>query len=249
MIKTTLIQSIQKLQLGGLLQSLEVRLQEARSSHLSYEELLELLFQDELLIRQQRLMERRKKSARFLYTKTLEDFDWEFNPSIPKKQIYQLATSQFIRDHHDLLFLGPPGTGKTHLAQSLGLCAIRSGFGVLYRSVFDMVRDLFEDENLKGHSKMLAQYLKPDLLIIDDMGAKTLPPKAGEYLFEIVLRRHENRSTLMTSNRPIEDWGKLIGDVPSATAILDRFLHHAKMIPFKGKSFRIQDAVSNQANL
>src|SRR5207237_1995983 len=110
----------------------------------------------------------------------------------------------------------------------------------LYRSIFDVVRDFLHDEALT-EDKVLAKYLKPDLLIIDDMGMKQLPKRSGEYLFEIIMRRYETRSTMLTSNRPLEDWGKLIGDVPSATAILDRFLHHAEIIKITGKSYRLRN--------
>ncbi|HZZ77037.1 MAG TPA: ATP-binding protein [Gemmataceae bacterium] len=130
-------------------------------------------------------------------------------------------------------------TGKSHLVQAIGLAAIRGGSVVFYRSIFDTVRDFLHDEALAGQERVLQRYLKPDLLIIDDMGMKQLPKRSGEYLFEIILRRHEVKSTLMTSNRPLEDWGKLLGDVPSATAILDRFLHHAEIIQISGKSFRL----------
>ena len=128
-----------------------------------------------------------------------------------------------------MLFLGPPGVGKCFLVQAIGYQAIKQGFVVLYRSIFDVVRDFLHDEALGDDDKVLAKYLKPDLLIVDDMGMKQLPKRsAAKYLFEIIMRRYETRSTMMTSNRPLEDWGKLIGDVPSATAILDRFLHHAE---------------------
>ena len=111
-----------------------------------------------------------------------------------------------------------------------------------------MVRDFLHDEAFDGEDKVLARYLKPDLLIIDDMGMKQLPKRSGEYLFEIIMRRYEIRSTMMTSNRPLEDWGKLIGDVPSATAILDRFLHHAELIQIKGNSYRLKNAAKPPEN-
>ena len=137
--------------------------------------------------------------------------------------------------------LGPPGTGKSHVCQAIGYQAIKAGFTVRYRSVFDVPRDFLHEEAFAGADKVLAQYLKPDLLIIDDMGMKQLPKRSGEYLFEIIMRRYETKSTMMTSNRPLEDWGKLLGDVPSATAILDRFLHHAEIITITGKSYRLKD--------
>jgi DNA replication protein DnaC len=227
--------------LSGLLESLDVRLQEAAGHQLNHAEFLELVLQDELAIRGQRLIERRVKLASFREIKTLDQFDWSFNPSIKKKQVFDLATCRFVREGRDVLFLGPPGIGKSYLAQAIGYEAIKQGMVVLYRSIFDVVRDFLHDEVLGEDDKLLARYLKPDLLIIDDMGMKQLPRRSGEVLFEIVMRRYETKSTLMTSNRPLDDWGKLIGDVPSATAILDRFLHHAEIVTITGKSYRLRN--------
>jgi DNA replication protein DnaC len=228
------------LRLSGLSQSLEVRLQEAKSSKLDYAEFLELILADELVVRRDRQIARRTKAASFRDQKALDDFDFEFNTSVKRKQIFDLAAGDFVRKHHDAILIGPPGVGKSHLAQSIGRQLIRDGFTVYYRSIFDCVRDFLHDEAFEGHDRILNRYLTPDLLILDDMGMKQLPKRSGEFLFEIIMRRHELRSTIMTSNRPLEDWGKLIGDVPAATAILDRFLQDAELIQITGKSYRLR---------
>ena len=240
-MNASLTTALRQLRLSGLLESLDVRLQEAAGHQLNHAEFLELVLQDELAIRGQRLIERRVKLASFREVKTLDQFEWSFNPSIKKKQVFDLATCRFVREGRDVLLLGPPGVGKSYLAQAIGYEAIKQGMVVLYRSIFDVVRDFLHDEILGEDAKVLARYLKPDLLIIDDMGMKQLPRRSGEVLFEIIMRRYETRSTLMTSNRPLEDWGKLIGDVPSATAILDRFLHHAEIVAITGKSYRLRN--------
>lgn len=239
-MKATLRDQLRQLRLSGLSQSLEVRLQEARSSKLDHAEFLELILQDELVIRRDRLIARRTKAASFRDQKSLEDFDFEFNRTIKRKQIFDLAAGDFVRKHRDAILVGPPGTGKSHIVQSVGRQLIREGFTVYYRSIFDCVRDFLHDEAFEGHDKILKRYLTPDLLILDDMGMKQLPKKSGEFLFEIIMRRHELRSTVMTSNRPLEDWGKLIGDVPAASAILDRFLQDAELIEITGRSYRLK---------
>jgi DNA replication protein DnaC len=222
-----------------------VPLQEAAGNGLTHAEFLELVLQDELLVRKERQIKRRIKAAMFRELKTLEGFDWQFNPSIKKKQIFDLASCRFIHECRDCLFLGPPGTGKSHLVQAIGYQAVKSSFTVRYRSIFDAIQDFLHDEAFAGQENVMAKYLKPDLLIIDDMGIKQLPKRSGEYLFEIIMRRYETKPTIMTSNRPLEDWGKLLGDVPSATAIMDRFLHHAEIITITGRSYRLKDRAGN----
>jgi DNA replication protein DnaC len=237
----SLQRTLKLLRLSGMLETLDVRLQEAAGNSLNHAEFLELILQDEMLIRKQRQIQRGIKTAGFRDLKTLEDFDWQFNSSIKKSRIFDMTTCRFIKEGIDVLFLGPPGVGKSHLCQAIGYQAIKAGLAVRYRSIFDVARDFLQDDVFGSQDKIMNKYLKPDLLIIDDMGIKHLPKRSGEYLLEIIMRRYENRSTIMTSNRPLEDWGKLIGDVPSATAILDRFLHHAEIITITGRSYRLKD--------
>ena len=248
-MRSSLQEYLKQLRLSGLAQSLEVRLSEAAGNRLDHAEFLELILQDELAVRGSRQVERRVRAASFRETRNLDEFDFSFNPTIKRRQIEDLATCRFIREKADVLLLGPPGVGKSFLAQAIGHQAIKAGMLVLYRSIFDLARDfLGEEETPAQQDKILSKYLKPELLIIDDMGMKQLPRRSGEYLLEIIMRRHENRATMMTSNRPLEDWAKLIGDVPAATAILDRFLQHAIIIQITGKSYRLRNARGDGKN-
>ena len=234
-----LTRALKQLRLGGMAAVLETRLRQAQAEAMAPLDLLSCLVSDELTRRADRLLERRRKQAQFRDPlKTLDNFDFTFNPKMNRSLVFELATGAFIARHEDALFLGPPGSGKSHLGQALGQAAIQQGYRVLYREVHVLLEEL-ADATLDGTRKdYLESLTEVPLLILDDFGMRKLPLTAAEELLEIIMRRYERASTLLTSNRPVEDWGKLLGDAAATSAMLDRLLHHGHLLKCGPKSWR-----------
>jgi DNA replication protein DnaC len=228
-----------QLRLGGMATVLETRLRQAQAEAMAPIDLISCLVNDELTRRSDRLLERRRKQAAFRDPqRTLDNFDFSFNPKMNRSLVFDLATCTFIEKREDALFLGPGGTGKSHLAQAIGQSAIQQGYRVLYRETHVLLDDLAEAVADGTRKEFMDGLTTVPLLIIDDFGMRKLPMTAAEDLLEIVMRRYERASTLLTSNRPVEDWGKLLGDVAAVSAMLDRLLHHGHVLKCGPRSWR-----------
>jgi DNA replication protein DnaC len=245
MTNDELDRALRQLRLGGMADALAVRAQQARADTLGPLDFLGLLVHDELQRRRDRLVARRVKSAGFRDPKTLDTFNWSFNSGFDRALIFELATGRFIEQHDDILMLGNAGVGKSHLAQAIGMAAIHAGFHVLYREAHVLFEDLVLAEATGERSNAIAALTDVSFLIIDDLGMRKLPASAAEDLLEIVMRRYERASTLITSNRPLEDWPKMFGDTPAVTAFLDRLMHHSHLIQLRGKSYRLHESSAN----
>jgi DNA replication protein DnaC len=231
--------ALRKLRLSGMADVLDARLHHAQAEHLAPLDLVATLVGDELQRRQDRLFDRRHKQARFRDPESsLDRFDFDFNKKMNRALVFELATARFIGQREDALFLGPPGTGKSHLAQAIGRAAIQQGYRVLYYEAHTLL-EAITDATLEGTRKTcLADLAAVPLLIIDDLGMRKLPHTAAEDLLEIIMRRYERTSTLLASNRPVDDWGKLLGDTAAVSAFLDRLLHHAHVLKCGPRSWR-----------
>jgi DNA replication protein DnaC len=233
-----LVPHLKKLRLSGVLQSLELRLQQAREDSLPYEEFLFRLLSDEVERRDGKQLEQRVRRANFEHAKTLEDFDFHFNPNVPKARVVDLATCSFVERRQNVLLLGPTGVGKSHIAQALGHRACRLGRNVLHVAAQDLFKQLRAARADGSHDRRMLRFTTPELLIIDDLGLRPLRDDEPVDLYEIIRTRYERSATLITSNRSPPEMGELFGDPLLASAAMDRLLHDAHVLILEGASFR-----------
>jgi DNA replication protein DnaC len=239
--------ALRSLRLSGMIATLEPRALQVAHQEMDFIEAFSWLVQDELDRRRSRLLERRHAYSGLPDEKDLKSFDWSYNTRLPKRDVLELGTLNFIQAREDVLIIGPPGTGKSHVARALATTAVRRGYKVHYREGHQLIEDITEARELGQLRKLRAQIRAADLLLIDDLFLRKLPPQAGDELADVLMARHEKASTIITSNRPLDDWTKLLGDVVVVTPLLDRLMHHGHLLKFEGKSWRLKEAAARAA--
>ena len=239
---------LKQLRLSGVRATIETRILESQAGNLSFLETFSLVLQDEMDRRGSRLLERRYLLSGLDERTSLAEFDWGFNPKIPKRECFELGALKFIPDGGNALLIGPPGTGKSHVAKSVAYSAIRSGYSVLHAEADDLLLSLVEKTATSTEDKRRA--LKPvldcDLLVLDDLFlARRISGDSADELQAVLHKRYKQRlSTIITSNRPVGDWGKYLGDAALASTILDRLMHRSACLEFQGRSYRLKEAAA-----
>ena len=247
MSMTELERSLRALRLSGMIAPLQARALAVAHHEMDFLEAFACLVQDELDRRRSRLLDRRFALSGLTERKDLKDFDWSYNPRLPKRTLLELATLKFIEAREDALFIGPPGLGKSHCAKALAQLAVGRGYKALYREAHQLLEEIHAARELGELHKHRAQLKTAELLVIDDLFLRKLPASAGDELADVLMSRYEKRSTIITSNRPVDDWAKLLGDVVIVTPLLDRLMHHAHLLKFEGKSWRLKEAAARVA--
>lgn len=232
---------------SGMAATLQARALQLDRGEMNFLEGLSWLVQDELDRRRSRLLDRRFTHSGLTERKYLKPFDWAYNPKLPKREILELGTLKFIDAREDVLLLGKPDTGKCHVAKALALHAVERGYKVVYREAHSLLEDIHEARQLGGLAKCRAPLVSAQLLVIDDLILRRLPAGAGDELADILMSRYEKATTIITSNRAIDDWGTLLGDVVVVAPLLDRLMHHGHMLKFDGKSWRLKEAAERVA--